>query len=168
MENRLISQIINFFGPLLSPVPESSLHDVELPEETKDFLLSVGLPPGGSLLLTFYSSGVTTPRRERRARFLIIGDDYGTQLGLKEQTGEVFSIGLGSISRFINSSILTMLLFLAIYMTEQPELIEATDEEVLAIVERMRAIFRDIDGRALDDPENWWSVILEQTEQGLL
>ena len=168
MENRLISQIINFFGPLLSPVPESSLYDVELPEETKDFLLSVGLPPGGSLLLTFYRSGVTPPRRERQARFLIIGDDYGTKLGLKEHTGEVFSIGLGSISRFINSSILTMLLFLAIYLTEQPELREVTDEEVLAIVERMRATFRDIDARALADPENWWSVILEQTEQGLL
>jgi hypothetical protein len=172
MQNALVSQIINFFGSSLSPVPESSLHAVELSEETKDFLLSVGLPPGGSLLLTFYSNGdrITTSI-EREAHFLIIGDDSMAKLGLKEQTGEVFALGWGRVlpTRFMNSSILKMLVFLMIYMTKQLEWAEVTsDEGAWAIIEQMRTTLLDIDGRALDDPDNWWSVILELMEQELL
>jgi len=169
MGNKLDSQIISLFGSALSPVPASLLHDVELPQETKDFLLSVGLPPGGSLLLTFYHSEITVVG-ERPSRFLIIGDDYGTRLGLQEPTGALYSLTWRSASvvGFINTSILTMLLFLGIYMTQQPALREATDEEAVAIVERMRITFNDIDGSALANPDNWWYSILEQTKLGQL
>lgn len=103
-------------------------------------------------------------------QFLIISDDYGTKLGMKENTGEILSIDPdGKLpTRFVNSSILTLLAFLEQYSKERPKLAQASDEEASEIVASMKDKLRALDARSLDDPENWWSLILEQTEQGLM
>lgn len=70
--------------------------------------------------------------------------------------------------RIINSSIEHFINFLQIYFTRRPELSKADDEEAVEIVRSMRDDFDKLDAMALSNEENWWAVILEQTEQGLL
>jgi len=165
--------IIDFFGSSLIPVSNPTLDHFALPEEMKVFLKSFGLPLEGvdGLLIHFYANAeVLVVDIHSQERFLIIGDDYGTKLGMKENTGEILSIDPnGKLpTRFVNSSILTLLAFLETYSKEQPKLAQASDEEASEIVANMKEKLRTLDARSLDDPENWWSLILEQTEQGLM
>jgi hypothetical protein len=171
MENTLVSRIIDFYGSSLQPITSSSLDRFTLPVDIKEFLKSFGLPPESNLLLHFYTGTEDlTIYSEGQDRFLVIGDDYGTRLGMKEHTGEIEAIDINGTlpTRFVNSSILTLLAFLEIYSKKQPELAQASDEEASKIAERMRDEMHSLDAKALDDPESWWSVILEQTEQGLM
>ena len=173
MENALIHRITDCFGSLLTPISSGSFHHFTVPEETKSFLTCFGFPPNleETLLLHFYQNDdALAISIHNHDRFLIIGDDDGTKLGIKENTGEVLSIDPeGKLpTRFVNSSILTLLAFLGMYVREQPGLAQADDEEASQIVARMRDAFSTFDAQALDNPENWWSVVLEQVEQGLL
>jgi hypothetical protein len=45
---------------------------------------------------------------------------------------------------------------------------EIPDELLVQITEELRQKYQEVDPLALDSEENWWSVILEQVEQGLL
>lgn len=62
----------------------------------------------------------------------------------------------------------------AIYLTYHKDLEAAFDlddfheEERVGIVMEMRKKFNTIDGRTLDNVENFWSEILEQLEDGFI
>ena len=43
----------------------------------------------------------------------------------------------------------------------------ADGDEVDVLIGEIRQKFKHVDERVLDDEENWWSVILEQVEEGL-
>ena len=173
MDESLVNRIVDFFGASLTPASSSSIDQFALPENIKTFLKSKGLPLEleNNLLLHFYADAeeLTTYTNEK-GHFLIIGDDYGTKLGLKESTGEVLSFDPDAtlLIRFVNSSILTLLACLAIYSEKQPVLAQAGDDEAAKIVAEMRDEFRALDAKVVNNPENWWSVILEQVEQGML
>ncbi len=87
--------------------------------------------------------------------FLIIGDDYGTKLGLKESTGEVLSIDPDAAlpTRFVNSSILVLLACLAVYSERRPALAQADDDGAAEIVAEIGDEIRALDARAVDNPE---------------
>jgi hypothetical protein len=123
------------------------------------------------LLLHFYADAeeLATYTNEK-GRFLIIGDDYGTKLGLKESTSPVLSIDPDATlpTRFVNSSILTLLACLAVCSERRPALAQAGNDEAAKIVAEIRDEIRALDARAVDNLENWWSVVLEQVEQGML
>lgn len=71
---------------------------------------------------------------------------------------------------FINSRICDFVDFLGIYMSlyaSRPKLNEINDADARAIVNELRARFSALDPRALDDVGTWWSLVLEQAEQGL-
>lgn len=173
MDQTLVNRVTNFLGSSLIPLAGASLDHFALPEETSVFLQSCGLPLEleDGLLLHFYTEAeALAVYTDRQERFLIIGDDYGTRLGIKENTGEIFSIDPDGIlpTRLVNSSILVLLAFLETYAKEQPALVEASEEEASRIVARLRDEWQTLDAIALDDPESWWSVVLEQTEHALL
>jgi len=171
MDTTLTNRIVAFFGSSLVPVSSASLDHFALPEDVKRFLKSYGLPLEPGLLIHFYADASELEDCiDGQTHFLIIGDDYGTRLGIKEQTGEVLSLSYRTPRpiRFINSSLLAMLVFLQIYKENQPALVQASDEEAAEIVDRMREDFQALDARAVDSPDNWWSTILEQIRDGLL
>src|SRR5262249_1033405 len=122
-------------------------------------------------LLTFYTnSRVLQILRHAGSTFVVIGDDYGTKICIGEDTGELISIDEeGKLpTRYINSRIDLFLVFLEIYLTAQQSRDDTTDAEAFALARHLRHEFRSLDQQALDDPENWWSVILEQVEGELL
>lgn len=47
------------------------------------------------------------------------------------------------------------------------EIVSVNDDEIGVLIGEIRQKFIHVDERALDDEENWWSVILEQVEDGL-
>ena len=119
------------------------------------------------LNISFYNEFERISNKDEN--YVVIGDDYGTKLCISEKTNAVVSIDVESISiRFINSNIKSFLNFLQIYFTRRLELSNADDEEAIEIVKSIRDNFNMLDSSALNDEDNWWSVILEQTEQGLL
>jgi hypothetical protein len=173
MNKTLVARIVTFLGSSLIPVATASLDQCALPEETQTFLQAHGLPLGleNGLFVHFYADAqVLEVYEDGQKQFLLIGNDSGTELGIKEHTGEILSIDLDETlpTRFVNSSILTLLAFLETYSKEQPRLIQASDKKIAEIVARIKDEWQTLDPKSLADPENWWSVILEQTEQGLL
>lgn len=111
----LMKRIRAFFGSSLHPLISASLDDFALPEETKLFLQSFGLPVevGERLLIHFYATAeILEMYTQDQERYLIIGDDYGTKLAIQEHTGEIWSLDVlhGTLpARFVNATILTFL-----------------------------------------------------------
>lgn len=133
---------------------------MEFWKENSDFL--------SDLNISFYNEFERISNEDEN--YVVIGDDYGTKLCISEKTNAVVSIDVEeSMSiRFVNSNIESFLNFLQIYFTRRPELSTADDDEAIEIVKLIRDNFNMLDSSALNNEDNWWSVILEQTEQGLL
>jgi hypothetical protein len=155
--------LIQFDGNLLS--------NQSLSKETKDFLASIGLPVKSEFLkdlsLCFYDYIEQICIND--SNYIIIGDDYGTKICIKEKTDEVVSVDIETENiRFINSGIKSFVDFLQIYFTKRPELVGADDKEAVEIINSIKDSFNKLDAAALSNEDNWWAVILEQNEQGLM
>lgn len=71
-------------------------------------------------------------------------------------------------TRFINQDLKSFLKFLDLFTVYYTKIGEAGEEEQLQILEKLKEEFNRIDSRALDYEDNWWLVILEQIEMGLM
>ena len=163
--------IIDYFsGKLAAPSSDIYANCIIHPE-TKELLQNVGLPINlDVLLLNFYYEDMIKVLTVSNNNYLVIGDDYGTFICIEALTGEVYSINsaLEHSSRFINSSLLSFLQFIIIYINWKDSLIDADDNEASDIVNELKEDFFSIDDKALDSAENWWNIILEQHELGLM
>jgi hypothetical protein len=112
------------------------------------------------LLLTFHE-----PRLIDGA--IVVGSDDGTQLVLVSDA--VFSVdSKGRLSRrFVNSSVNAFASSIDAHRDYCDAVTDASSEaEELRIVELFVATLAKIDSAALADPENWWSVVVEQARDG--
>jgi hypothetical protein len=119
-----------------------------------------------SLLLTFYGM-----EANKKDNWLIIGDDYGTNLCLDLTDGHIQSFDEKGRhkSRFMNSSIDQLSMFIAEYDRMQNDFqSNSTEAETNRLIESFRSRLKMIDAKALVNPDNWWSTIIEQLEDGLL
>lgn len=101
--------------------------------------------------------------------YTVIGNDYGTDICINSK-GEVISLDPEQElpTRFINRDLDAFLKFLGIFTAYHMEAREADEEKQIQILEDVKAEFNKVDSRALDYEDNWWSVILEQIEMGLM
>ena len=101
--------------------------------------------------------------------YTVIGNDYGTDICI-DSRGEVISLDPEQKlpTRFINRDLEAFLRFLGIFAEYYMKVREADEEEQIQMLEDMKEEFDKVDSRALDYEENWWSVILEQIEMGLM
>lgn len=163
-------EIRQLWGDKLVSIP-SDLMVLDISDFTRSFLMDVGLPTEGPGDIIFYhderlfdllSIGATD--------YLAVGHDYGTSFGIKRGTDELWAVDpRGELrSRFVNSRLSDFALFLAIYDSQGPDRQQASDEEDEVIVQEMRLQLISRDPRALDDVDNWWSLVLEQMSHGLL
>ena len=125
------------------------------------------LPPEYEpLLLTFYRP----PLRVVRGR-AVIGTDGGTELHVVPSKGDVVSVAPhgDSPSRFVNSSVEQLARSVAAY-ARYAQRVAGVDDEAAArrLVDQLRREIAGIDTAATADPEAWWSLILEQADDGLL
>jgi hypothetical protein len=109
-------------------------------------------------LLTFYHQGCR-PRDD----YVVIGDDYGTELCVRLSDGAVYSIDPeGSLpTRFMNSGIRQLAKFISIYDAGRAE---TPTEPGWREAQRLRNEMAAIDPKAVEDTENWWSSLLNQVE----
>jgi hypothetical protein len=95
--------------------------------------------------------------------YVVIGDDYGTQLCVRLSDGIMLSIDpKGSLhTRFMNSSIEQFARFVEVCLSyaERPK------EKCDRLMWKELAV---IDLKAFAKAENWWACILEQIRDGLL
>ncbi len=171
MMRSLDSEIKGFWNDKLSRVSSVTISERELSADLRAFLSNVGLPKECPLLVNFYTGvGLLDQLNYESEIFYVVGDDYGTKICIRAKTEDVWAIDPnGEIPRrFISTSVRLFLVLLQIYLSRQDELRDASDEDAVILVQQMRGQFNRVDAHALEDPENWWSVILEQTEQGLL
>ena len=101
--------------------------------------------------------------------YTVIGNDYGTDICINSK-GEIISLDPEQElpTRFINRDLETFLKFLNIFTAYHMKVREVDEEKQIQILDEMKEEFDKLDSRALDYEDNWWSVILEQMEMGLM
>lgn len=119
----------------------------------------------GPLLLTFYRAPLKTVERS-----IVIGTDEGAEFRVDLDDGRVSAIDpRGNLpSRLVNSSLHQLAEAVAAYLEYATQVHGAGDAEAARLVQELRRRLDAIDAGATADPDAWWSLILEQAEDGLL
>jgi hypothetical protein len=101
--------------------------------------------------------------------FLVLAEERGQKLCLKVETGEISIIdSRGELpTRFVNSNIISLVKFLQAFVEGKKRFQELDYGDASVIAKSLRHEFKLVDPEALANDENWWSVVLEQVEQGL-
>lgn len=165
-------EVRQLWGDKLAPI-SPDLVKWNISDPTKGFLMDVGLPRKGPLALGvifYHDERLLGLRSIAGVDYLALGYDYGTILGIKLGTDEVWAVDPDkeSLPRFVNSRLSAFVLFLAIYDSRGHDRQHASDEEDEVIVQEMRQQFISRDPHAFDDVENWWSLVFEQMSYGML
>jgi hypothetical protein len=167
----------------LQKAPWVALEPLKVPPASKKFLADVGLPREELLCISFDLEVNWLPTlREEAARkhfpppsnadhYRMIGrGGHAPNLYLDERAGgavvEIDAERPGS-PRFVNSSVEALASFLLAFRKSFVRE-EMSDEENARYVARMKSDLRLVDGRAFSDPQNWWPLVVEQMEDGLL
>lgn len=134
--------------------------------EDKNILCEIGLP---ELPLDFIHFDVKDIENIIYEEYVIIGGDNGTYICINEK-GNIVSVDKEQEypTRFVNINLESLLKFILVFWEYQDVIINAEDEELYTIIKQIRYKFDSIDIQALSDEENWWAIILEQIEQGLM
>jgi len=156
-------------------VPREEYRRCNLPEKETKILCEDGLPEldflnnvQGKIYLDtdeiqrHYADYGYQPVLENK--YIVIGNAEGTYICINEKNEIVYVEFLyKNPVGFINSNLECFLEFLAIEELECNAKMEycKEDSEQLKILEEMEQRFKEIDSRALDNSENWWSVNLE-------
>ena len=181
----LAEEMIALWGAdRLVRAPWVALEPLKVPLASKKFLSDVGMPVEELLCITFYDlkeNWLPTLREEATAKKLppppysdqyrVLGrGGHAPNLYLDERAGgSVVEIDLEpeGCARFVNSSVEALAAFLVAFRKSFVRE-GMSDEENKHYVARMKADLMRVDGRAFSDPQNWWPLVVEQMEDGLL
>ena len=117
------------------------------------------------LLLTFHQP------RMLPDGFVLLGSDGGTNLAVDPTSRFVLSIDSrqGLPARFVNSSVRQLGRCIDAYRVYVVEVTATREQnEQLPVVERLARAIRQIDEPSVSAPQNWWSIILQQANDGNL
>ncbi|MCM1327013.1 MAG: SUKH-4 family immunity protein [Bacteroidales bacterium] len=137
-----------------------------LSPDTQKILCEIGLPKEPIEGVRLH---ISSAEKEVQG-YIVIGEDEGSYLCINPH-GEIIAIDQGdeSFIRFVNKDLRAFLDYIVVYIIFQEKALEIEDEEEgIQVLEDMREEFMKMDERALDNEENWWSVIVEQIEMGLM
>lgn len=140
-----------------------------LPAEARRVLAQVGLPEEVEYFFT--QTGPEWVAGAGGARkYLKIGTDYGYDIGVVADSGEVLSLSSAGHhpSRFVNSGLEYFVEFLCRLIAARRRFHALDFEEARPQIISLEAEMRARDPRAFSDRETWWSVIFEQMKVGLL
>jgi hypothetical protein len=103
-------------------------------------------------------------------RFVVVGTDLGTSICVDLQSHSVYSIDRDGLlpDRFVNSDLASLVWSLCRVASHWAETRGWSDEAYIGAVGPLADDLANVDARALDDPDNWWSVVLEQVSSGML
>lgn len=169
-EQLVRDEVRRHWGDALVRVPPETVSDQGVSAELVAFLTEVGLPIAAQNGITFY-------RDERLLEvvpiagvdFHRIADEPGAVLGLRSGSDELWAVDPDHRlpPRFVNSSISLFLLFLRLFDESRSDLLNAArEEDYQSIIDQLHQCLADRDPRALEDSRNWWSIALEEAEEG--
>lgn len=148
-------------------VTKEEYKDTGLSQEDKKILCDLGLPENPLKSLSFDLKEIDDIWLDKE--HIVIGNDYGTKLCINKNNEVVSVDAEGEYpTRFVNTSLSRFLQCIEIYDSYEARFENISDEEVGAIMDEMRTKFHQVDKQALSGEENWWSVILEQVELGVM
>lgn len=163
--------IKQFLGSDTVKVPLPLLKNSSLAQSDRDFLVTVGLPTREGLLFPFFKrADQFSVWNSDGQRYLVMAEEREQKLCLDMEGGKIFLIDARNElpTRFVNSNIESLLEFIKDYEEAKGEFLEATEGKINNILTALHQRFSSKDPQALEDEESWWSVVLEQTEQGLM
>jgi hypothetical protein len=134
-------------------------------------LIEVGLPYKEDWTLRFDSEADHLPRLPKKANYRRIGFDDLVPVCLDEKRGGcvvAVETAVGGSKRFINSSVECFGEFLVLYQEHWKAARAVSEEEIVKFISGVEERIRKADPEAFDDPNNYWPVVVEQMNQGLL
>ena len=177
-------QVVEVFGrDGLIKVSKESAISLMIPEKSKEFLVSIGLPKENILLCDFKpcegkfltinecarKKGITI---EEDLPYKVIGNDGYMQICLLEKNnmGEVLAYDLkGELPiRYINCNIENFIGFLALYAKACDKYGDLSDQEMLKGAQEFEKQLQLLDSTAFKSDQTWWSLITHQMKTGLL
>lgn len=171
MKESMNKTIKQFLGNDVVKVPLTMMKNSTLSHSDRDFLVEVGLPTRDGLLFPFFKRADQFSVWDNEGqRYLVLAEEREQKLCLDMDSGEIFLIDARNElpTRFVNSNIESLLEFIKDYEEAKAEALDATEETLNNSLTALRQRFTNKDPQALEDEESWWSVVLEQTEQGLM
>lgn len=148
-------------------IKQEKYRDCNLSDNTKRILCDVGLPEEPIYFIHFNVNQADEIRYNEKN--MVIGDDFGTDIciGIKEEIVSVDPRHVYPV-RFINTSLECFIRFIIIFLSFEEKITDADDDEINMILNNVREEFDRVDRQALLNEENWWPVVLEQIEGGLM
>ena len=142
-------------------------NNFDLTENTKKILCDIGLPKEPLGFIKFNIDELKTLKHEDD--FVIIGTDLGTNICINKND-EIISVDFENEypTRLINKNLESFLHFIVIFLLHEDEINSAADDNISQIIQKIKAEFEQIDELALNNQENWWSIILKQIETGMM
>lgn len=148
-------------------ITREEYRNCDLSNTTKKILCDVGLPKEPLYFVQFNIKEIENIKLDEE--HIIIGNDFGTNICINYKD-EIVSIDLENEYpiRFINKSLETFLECIITFLTYEDKINDADDDEINQVLQEIKKEFDMIDIQALSNEENWWSVVLEQIELGLM
>lgn len=150
-------------------ITREDYRNCDLSNNTKKILCDIGLPYEHLNFIQFNIEEIENIKLDED--YIIIGNDFGTNICVNHKD-EIVSIDTENEYpiRFINKDLETFLKFIVIILLHENEIDEADDDddEINQVMQKVRTEFNIIDIQALSSEENWWSIILEQIELGVM
>lgn len=142
-------------------------NNFDLTENTKKILCDIGLPKEPLGFIKFNIDELKTLKHEDD--FVIIGTDLGTNICINKND-EIISVDFENEypTRLINKNLESFLHFIVIFLLHEDEINSADDDTISQIIQKIKVEFEQIDELALNNQENWWPIILEQIETGMM
>ncbi len=138
-----------------------------LSNNTKKILCDIGLPNKPLNFIEFNIEQIENIVVD--GGNIIIGNDFGTNICINHKD-EIVSIDPENEYpiRFINKNLETFLEFVITFLLYEDKINDVDDDGIHQVVQEIRKKFDMIDIQALSNEENWWSIILEQVELGVM
>lgn len=147
-------------------IKREQYRECSLSNETKKILCDIGLPKEP---LNFIQFNIDEIEIELNDRYIVIGNDFGTDICINEKE-EIISIDKENEYpiRFVNKSLKDFLECIFIYKQYEQEINNVADDDIESILDEIKMKFEIIDKEVFNNEENWWSIILEQIELGMM
>jgi hypothetical protein len=148
--------------------------DFKIPKSVKTLIKEWGLPNscGPNLNFKVMRKPLVLMNIERN-NYAIIGHDYEIPFGLR-QDGSVWSLECDEVAnrvRFVNSSLKTFIFFLCeyqLYLKKITKIDEKDEDAIQLCIDETEKEMQRYDIVALQNEENYWTVIIEQMRYGMI
>lgn len=148
-------------------ITREEYRNCNLSNNTKKILCDIGLPNQPLNFIQFNIDKIENIIIDKE--YVVIGNDFGTNICINSKD-EIVSVDLENEYpiRFINKNLETFLQFIIIFLSYEDQITDIDDEKIDQVMHKIRQEFDMVDIQALKNEENWWAIILEQVELGIV